>query len=241
MHAVVLAGGLGTRLRPYTHTIPKPLLPLGDRSVLEILVTRLRACGVSHVTLCLGHMAPLIAAFVGDGARWGLSIDSVIEEQPLGTAGALRLIKHLPSDFFVVNGDTLTDLDFAAFHAEHRSTGAWATLFAPAIDDVTDYGILELDHGSGAVRDYIEKPRRTFHVSSGIYVLSRQIVDFIPPGRFDMPDLVRRALAEKKPVRAFASGAYWRDIGRPDHYEAATRDFLDQPARFLGGPADTPK
>jgi len=176
----------------------------------------------------------LIAAFVGDGTRWGLSINSVIEERPLGTAGALRLVQELPDDFFVVNGDTLTDLDFAAFHAEHRESGAWATLFAPAIEDVTDYGILELDNQSSAVRDYIEKPKRTFHVSSGIYVLSRQIIGYIPPTRFDMPDLVRRAIAENKPVRAFKSDAYWRDIGRPDHYEAATRDYLDQPARFLG-------
>jgi NDP-sugar pyrophosphorylase family protein len=233
MHAVVLAGGLGTRLRPYTFTIPKPLLPLGDQPVLEILLRRLKASGVKSVTLCLGYLAPLLTAFAGNGERWDLQIFAVVESEPLGTGGPLRLVQNLPDDFIVVNGDTLTDLDFAELYRTHAKINAWATVFAPEVEEVTDYGVLEIDP-NGAVREYHEKPRRKLHVSSGIYVLSRRIIRYIPGDqRFDMPDLLRRAFADGHPVIAYRSNAYWRDIGRPDHYEAADRDFRADPGRFL--------
>ncbi|MEA2782721.1 MAG: NDP-mannose synthase [Rhodospirillaceae bacterium] len=235
MYAVILAGGLGTRLRPYTHSIPKPLLPLGERPVLEILLHRLKDCGVSSACLSLGYLAPIIKAFVGTGERWGMDISCIIEEQPLGTAAPLRLVPDLPADFFVVNGDTLTDLDFAKLHRTHRDSNAWATVFTPEIEEVTDYGIIEIAPGDDSVARYIEKPKRRFHVSSGIYALSRRIIDYIPAsGRFDMPDLVQRAIAEGRPVRAFRADAYWRDIGRLDHFEMANRDFVATPERFLG-------
>ncbi len=234
MFAVVLAGGLGTRLRPYTYAIPKPLLPLGDRPVLEILLHRLKAAGVTDVALCLGYMAPLMSAFVGGGERWGLNISCVVETEPLGTAGPLQLIPDLPERFIVANGDTLTDLDFQEMHAFHLAREAWLTAFAPEIEDVTDYGILEVNGASGAIEEYIEKPRRTFHVSSGIYVISKPMLRYLPKGRrFDMPDLVRCALAEGRPVFAYRAKAYWRDIGRMDHFEAANRDFQADPERFL--------
>jgi NDP-sugar pyrophosphorylase family protein len=234
MHAVVLAGGLGTRLRPYTYTIPKPLLPLGERPVLDILLHRLRAGGVTSVTLCLGYLAPLINAFVGNGEAWGLTIASVIEAEPLGTAGPLRLVTGLPDDFIVVNGDTLTDLDFRKLCDEHRSARAAATVFTPEVENVIDYGIIELDEATGDIRGYVEKPRQTYRVSSGIYALSRRVIDFIPAGnRYDMPDLIRRAIGEGGVVKAYRAKAYWRDIGRLDHFEAANRDFQADPGRFL--------
>jgi NDP-sugar pyrophosphorylase family protein len=234
MHAFILAGGLGTRLRPYTHAIPKPLMPLGDRSILDILLQRLAACGVTKVTLSLGYLSAIIAAFVRDGSQWGLSIDTVEEDKPLGTAAPLLLAKDLPDDFLMINGDTLTDLDFAKIMDWHRERGAIATIFGPTVEDQVDYGVLVSDALTGALTDYVEKPKRRLEVSSGVYVLSKRALGYIPTDRkFDMPDLIRAALADKAMVQVFRSDAYWRDIGRPDHYEAAIEDFGRDPDRFL--------
>jgi len=233
MDAVLLAGGRGTRLAPLTVTVPKPLLPLGERPIIDILLAQLAAAGVARVFVCLGYLAPLMQAFLGDGARWGLAIEPRIEAEPLGTAGGLRAIEDLSDDFFVVNGDTLTDLDFPAMAAAHREAGAMATLFTPWVDEQIDYGVVSIDEG-GALTEYLEKPRRGYHVSSGVYVLSRGVLPLIPPaGAFDMPDLIRAAMADRRKVIAHASDAYWKDIGRLDHYEAATRDFEADPGRFL--------
>src|SRR5580698_4231516 len=135
MDAVLLAGGRGTRLAPLTVTVPKPLLPLGERPIIDILIAQLAAAGVKRVVVCLGYLAPLMQAFLGDGSRWGVTIEPVIEPSPLGTAGALRLVPGLTGDFFVVNGDTLTDLSFQALAEQHRRADAWATLFTPWVDE----------------------------------------------------------------------------------------------------------
>ena len=234
MDAVVLAGGRGTRLAPLTVTVPKPLLPLGERPIIDILISRLAAAGVRRVIVCLGYLAPLMQAFLGDGSRWGVRLETVVEAEPLGTAGALRTIAGLSDDFYVVNGDTLTDLDFAGLAAAHRRADAWASLFTPWVDEKIDYGVVSLDAGAGVLTEYLEKPRRGYHVSSGVYVLSRRALGFLPPaGPFDMPDLIRAAMAEGRRVLAHPVAAYWKDIGRLDHYEAATRDFEADPTRFL--------
>ncbi|HZZ89976.1 MAG TPA: sugar phosphate nucleotidyltransferase [Caulobacteraceae bacterium] len=233
--AVLLAGGRGTRLAPLTLTVPKPLLPLGERPIIDVLIAQLAAAGVRRVFVCLGYLAPLMMAFLGDGSRWGVTIEPRIEREPLGTAGGLRAVDGLTDDFFVVNGDTLTDLDFAGMAAAHRDAGAWATLFTPFVDEKVDYGVVSID-AYGGLTDYQEKPRRGYHVSSGVYVLSRPILELIPPaGAFDMPDLIRAAMGAGRKVIAHAPAAYWKDIGRIDHYEAATRDFEADPARFLPG------
>jgi NDP-mannose synthase len=233
MDAVLLAGGRGTRLAPLTVTVPKPLLPLGERPIIDILIAQLAAAGVTRIFVCLGYLAPLMQAFLGDGARWGVAIEPRIEAEPLGTAGALRTIDGLTDDFYVVNGDTLTDLDFPAMAAAHRSADAMATLFTPWVDEQIDYGVVSIDE-AGALTEYLEKPRRGYHVSSGVYVLSRQVLPLIPPaGAFDMPDLIRAAMAAGGKVACHRPGAYWKDIGRLDHYEAASRDFEADPARFL--------
>jgi NDP-sugar pyrophosphorylase family protein len=233
MDAVLLAGGRGTRLAPLTVTVPKPLLPLGERPIIDILIAQLAAAGVARVFVCLGYLAPLMQAFLGDGARWGVAIEPRIEPEPLGTAGALRTIEGLTDDFYVVNGDTLTDLDFPAMATAHRSASAIATLFTPWVDEQIDYGVVSIDE-AGALTEYSEKPRRGYHVSSGVYVLSRGVLPLIPPaGAFDMPDLIRAAMAAGGKVACHRPGAYWKDIGRLDHYEAASRDFEADPARFL--------
>jgi NDP-sugar pyrophosphorylase family protein len=234
MDAVLLAGGRGTRLAPLTVTVPKPLLPLGERPIIDILIAQLAAAGVRRVFVCLGYLAPLMLAFLGDGSRWGVAIEPAIEAEPLGTAGGLRALAGLTDDFFVVNGDTLTDLDFQAMAATHRQAGAWATLFTPWVDEKVDYGVVSIDPATQTLTEYQEKPRRGYHVSSGVYVLSRRTLPLIPPaGAFDMPDLVRAAMAAGGKVLCHSVGAYWKDIGRLDHYEAASRDFEADPARFL--------
>jgi len=236
MDAVLLAGGRGTRLAPLTVTVPKPLLPLGERPIIDVLIAQLAAAGVRRVLVCLGYLAPLMQAFLADGARWGVEIVSSIEDAPLGTAGGLRNLAGLGGDFYVVNGDTLTDLAFAEMAAAHRAADAWATLFTPWVDEKVDYGVVSLDPATGELTGYDEKPRRGYHVSSGVYVLSRRVLGLIPPeGAFDMPDLIRAAMAAGRKVLAYRSDAYWKDIGRLDHYEAATRDFEADPARFLPG------
>jgi len=234
MDAVVLAGGRGTRLAPLTVTVPKPLLPLGERPIIDILIAQLAAAGAGRVIVCLGYLAPLMQAFLGDGARWGVAIEANIEAEPLGTAGALRTLEGLTDDFFVVNGDTLTDLDFPAMAQAHRAAGADATLFTPWVDEKVDYGVVTMEAATSALTGYQEKPRRGYHVSSGVYVLSRRIVPLIPAaGPYDMPDLIRAAMADGRRVLAHPAAAYWKDIGRLDHYEAATRDFEADPGRFL--------
>jgi NDP-sugar pyrophosphorylase family protein len=231
--AVLLAGGRGTRLAPLTVTVPKPLLPLGERPIIDVLIAQLAAAGVRRVCVCLGYLAPLMMAFLGDGSRWGVAIETCVEAEPLGTAGGLRAVRGLTDDFFVVNGDTLTDLDFAAMAAAHRAANAWATLFTPFVDERIDYGVVSID-AAGALTDYQEKPRRGYHVSSGVYVLSRPMLGLIPPaGAFDMPELIRAAMHGGRKVIAHAAPAYWKDIGRLDHYDAATRDFEADPGRFL--------
>ena len=234
MTAVILAGGLGTRLRPFTYTIPKPLLPIGERPALEILMTTIVRCGVDRVTLCLGYLAPLVIAFVQSRPNWRSAIDFVVETEPLGTAGPLRLVRDLPEHFIVVNGDTVTDLDFAALDRFHRDRGAAITVFSPRIEEQVDYGLLEIEPGSDRVRRYVEKPVRALDVSSGVYVVSRHVLRHLPDaGRCDMPEVIGRVLQAGEIVAAFRpSGVYWRDIGRQDHFEAANREMREHPERF---------
>lgn len=234
MDAVLLAGGRGARLAPLTITVPKPLLPLGERPIIEVLIAQLAAAGVRRVFVCLGYLAPLMQAYLGNGERWGVRIETAVEATPQGTAGGLRGLRGLGDDFFVVNGDTLTDVSFGAMAEAHRKSGAWATVFTPWVDEQIDYGVVSIDAARGELTGYDEKPRRGYHVSSGVYVLSRQMLDLIPSdGAYDMPDLIRAAMGQGRKVAAYAVPAYWKDIGRLDHYEAATRDFEADPSRFL--------
>lgn len=241
MQAVILAGGLGTRLRPFTTTIPKPLLPLGDRPIVSILLHQLRDQGFTRICMCLGYMASLFQAFVGDGTREGLHISYVVEDRPLGTAGALQRIAELDDNFVVLNGDTLTTVSFRGLLDAHVKASASGTVFTAKIDEFVDYGVVEFDPQSHALMRYIEKPTRHYFVSTGIYALSREILKFATPdasGRLDMPDLLRNASQNGGPVFCYTQdNAYWRDIGRFDHYEAASKDFQENPERFLKTPA----
>jgi NDP-sugar pyrophosphorylase family protein len=233
MSAVILAGGKGTRLKPFTMTIPKPLLPLGDMPILEIVIEQLVAAGVSRIVLTLGHMAPLLMACIGDGARWGIKIEPVLEREPLGTAGSLRMIENLGENFIVMNADLLTTLDYEDmfdYHVRHQSIG---TIGLSKREVLIDYGVVRTTSG-GVLENYIEKPTIPYSVSMGINILSRRCLDFIPrAGKFDMPDLMLAMHRAGHPVHCYETECYWKDIGRFDDYQQASEDFVKDPSRFF--------
>ena len=234
MRAMLLAGGLGTRLLPYTTVLPKPLVPVGDTPVMENLLRQLAAHGVRDITVSVGHLAALIETYFGDGSRCGLTIAYQHETEPLGTAGPLRALSDWKQDeaVLVVNGDLLTDLDFSGF------IGAYERL-RPAIqvgtfrrEERIELGVLQVD-AAGLVRAYEEKPVHTYDVSMGVYVISGPARDVIPPtGRFDMPDLILAALAAGHDVRAWRHEGIWLDIGRPDDHRRATELMAENPGAF---------
>jgi NDP-sugar pyrophosphorylase family protein len=237
MLAVILAGGKGTRLRPFTMTIPKPLLPLGDVPVLEVVMRQLAHDGFTRVAIALGHMGPLFMAHCGDGSRYGVHIEYVREEQPLGTAGPLRLLTDVPDNFLVMNGDLLTDLSYSGVMAEHIRSGAAATIAVSARQEKIDYGVVEMAQ-DGTFMDYREKPVIPYHVSMGINIVSRRALARIPAeGRFDMPDLMLALHRGGDGVHCVRTECYWQDIGRFDDYARASEDFVNEPARFLRGAA----
>jgi NDP-sugar pyrophosphorylase family protein len=236
MQAVILAGGLGTRLRPFTITVPKPLLPLGDQPIVEVVLAQLQDEGFNRVCMCLGHMAPLFQGFLGNGSRYGVKIDYIVEDAPLGTAGALRTLGDLDDDFIVMNGDTLTNISFRDLLNVHKAADAYGSIFCARIVEYVDYGVVTFDAVKKNLTQYIEKPTRHYHVSTGVYALSKRILALAEPdanGRLDMPDLLRAAQAAGQSVLCYTDDdAYWRDIGRFDHYEAASKDFQEDPRRF---------
>lgn len=223
--AVVLAGGKGTRLRPYTTILPKPLMPVGDRPILEHVLTGLAEAGFRRVTISVGHLAELIQAFFGDGSKWGLSIDYAVEDRPLNTIGPLAFIEGLGDSFLVMNGDILTDLDIGALWDAHRRNGAALTVATFRRQVAIDFGVLRYDEASGLVRGFEEKPVLPYEVSMGVYVLSRRCLDFIPSGKpFGFDQLVLALLAAGEPVRAFPHLGRWLDIGRREDYETACEE-----------------
>jgi len=232
MMAVILAGGKGTRLHPFTVSIPKPLLPLGSVSILEIVLGQLARAGVTRVVITLGHLPHLFAACIGSGERFGLTIDYCREDVPLGTAGSLRAVTDPPADLMVMNGDLLTTLDYGALVRAHREAGAAATIAVHRRSMYVDYGVIETTDG-GELDRYIEKPSLPYLVSMGINVLSRDSLSLIPPDqRFDMPQLMQAVKNSGRKVLCHESDCYWQDIGRLDDYERASADFDANPARF---------
>ena len=233
MRALVLAGGRGTRLRPFTTSFPKPLMPIGDVPILEILLRQLQAHGVHHVTVLTGHLAYLIEGYFTDGASLGLTIDYLHEEEPLGTAGPLRALRGtLSDDFFVLNGDLLTDLDFATLMQRHRESGATATVSTFTRTEKIELGVLDIDP-SGLVLGYEEKPTLTYEVSMGVYAMSPAILDRVPAGYYDMPTLVLDLLAAGEKVVSHRHTGRWLDIGRGDDYDEANRLYAGDPGIFL--------
>jgi len=225
MRAVILAGGKGRRLLPYTTVIPKPLMPVGGRPILEVIIRQLKSNGFSRVTMAVGYLAELIEAYFGDGTKYGIRVDYSREDRPLGTIGSLSLIEGLDETFMVMNGDVLTNLDYGELVAFHQKNGAAATIATCNREVNIDLGILELD-GDLQIIDYIEKPTFKHHVSMGVYVFEPEILDLIEPEKYlDFPDLVLALIKAGRKVMAFPFDGYWLDIGRHEDYAQALEEF----------------
>jgi NDP-mannose synthase len=235
MKAVILAGGRGTRLAPYTTVFPKPLMPISDKPILDIVIQQLRYYGFTEITLAVGYLSELLMAYFGDGSRFGVSIRYSHEDQPLGTAGPLALIDGLDEPFLVMNGDVLTTLDFGDLMRFHRTGNSIATITTYPRSVKIDLGVIEYDDQAFLSR-YIEKPTHHYNVSMGIYLFNPQALAFIPHNqRLDLPDLMLKMIAQGETVRCYRCDGYWLDIGRIDDYQVAVQDFERHRALFLPG------
>lgn len=235
LRTVILAGGKGTRLAPYTASFPKPLVPLGDVPILEILIRRLLQYGITDITLTLGHLAELIIAYMQHRRCLSdqCSLTYIEENEPTGTAGSLALVPSLDRTFLAMNGDLLTNIDFNALVEFHRAQKALLTIAVHKREVKIDLGVIELDGGFTVAR-YLEKPRTTHNVSMGIYVYEPRVLQYIESGRYlDFPDLVLRLLQARERVCAFISDCMWLDIGRPDDYARAQELFATKKEDFI--------
>lgn len=228
MHAIILAGGKGTRLRPYTTHIPKPLVPLGDTySILEVVLYQLRHHGFSSVTLAVGHMGHLIRAFVGDGTRYDLKVSYTDEETPLGTIGpVLTVLDDLPKHFLVMNGDILTNLDYGTFLRRHSGTTRPVTVATYHREIKSEFGVLDISEDGNTITAFREKPTVQFQVSMGVYAMTREALRRYTPGQalgFDTLMLDLLAAGEQPGSDLF--GGYWLDIGRPEDYDTANEQW----------------
>lgn len=231
--AVILAGGKGTRLRPFTITIPKPLLPIGDMPIIEAVLKQLAEYSFKRVTISLGHMQHLFSALIGDGSRWGLEIEYIVEDEPLGTAGSLKMIENPEEHMLVMNGDVLTTLNFGQLMEKHVVSSSDATIAINRRKVKIDYGVIESRDGDLLDR-YVEKPEIQYDVSMGINIISRKALQFIPDGKyFDMPQLMQAILEDGGKVSLFRTDCYWQDIGRFEDYEKASADFVNDASRFF--------
>jgi len=231
--AIILAGGMGTRLRPYTVVLPKPLMPVGDYPILEIVVRQLVSFGFDHITMAVNHQADIIRAFFGDGSKWKTRIDYSIEHKSLSTMGPLKLIHDLPENFLVMNGDILTTLDFGEFYEFHVNQENIFTIASCQKEQKSEFGILEISQQDKLI-GFKEKPVTQYNVSMGVYMVNKAVLDYIPsaePYGFDhlMLDLIKvNRLASVRRL-----DEYWLDIGRPDDYLQAIDEFEKQKSRLL--------
>jgi NDP-sugar pyrophosphorylase family protein len=233
MKAVILAGGKGSRLEPYTHVFPKPLMPIGNRPILDIVLRQLARAGISEAILTVGHQAAKLMKMVTAAGDFELKIRYSEEKKPLGTAGPLPLIRGLGRDFLVLNGDILTDLDFKEFIDFHHRNDAIGSIASYQRDLHIDFGLIETD--GDRVVDYFEKPEIESLVSMGIYAFKRDILKYIPRGKpFDFPDLVHTLLENDLHPVVYRHRGEWLDIGRPDDYKRAVETFFRKRKRFLG-------
>lgn len=231
--AVILAGGLGTRLKPYTVVLPKPLMPIGKYPILEVVIRQLISFGFDHITLAVNHQADIIKAFFGNGEKWGVLIDYSLEDMPLGTMAPLKLINDLPENFLVMNGDILTDLNFDEFYYDHTKQGNKFTICSKQRLSKIDYGVLEVND-QDILTNFQEKPETIYQVSMGIYMLSSCVIDFIPKNvMFGFDNLMVELIKANKPPRVKRFDGYWLDIGRPDDYATAIEQFDNMKSNFL--------
>ena len=234
MRAVILAGGKGTRLRPYTTVLPKPLVPVADRPILELVIRQLARNGFTRIDLSVGHLGGLIKAYLDHiELPDGVELRYWWEDQPLGTAGALRRIEGLDEPFLAMNGDVLTTLDYAQMMRFHKGHEGALTIATHPQKVNVDLGVIESD--DGFVTEYVEKPTMNFDVSMGIYVYDPEVLEFIPEGRFDFPDVVNAMLEAGRKVAVYTGPGVWFDIGTVGEHERASAELDAHPELFEDG------
>lgn len=239
MRAVILAGGRGTRLRPYTTVLPKPLVPVGDRPIVERIIHQLAHHGVTDVDLCVAHLGGLIRAYLteSDATPGEVTLRWWWEDEPLGTAGALRVIPDLSGTFIVMNGDILTNLNFRSLIDYHHDRGAVLTVAMHRRQVGIDLGVIEVS--DGFISAYREKPSLTYDVSMGVYVYDSRALAYLPDGPCQFPDLVQALLAAGEPVAGYhADETEWYDIGTPGELERAAARLAERPDLFELGTSD---
>ncbi len=233
MRAVILAGGLGTRLRPLTFSIPKPLLPVGEHPILELIVKRLVEFGFEEFVFSVGYRAEFIEAYFGDGTRFGTRIHYLREEEPTGTAGALSLLQERfdvsdDETFLLMNGDILTDLDFSRFIDHHKGEGFDLTVGVKEIERQLPFGLLEME--GGLVRRIIEKPISRYPISGGVYLLQGDVLPLVPADTyFTIPDLVERLVAEGRQVGSYLIDEFWIGVEHQKELEEARHQIGVEP------------
>ena len=226
MKAIILAGGKGTRLKPYTTIIPKPLVPLGDRAILEILIGRLKKYGITDLTLCVNHLSNLIIAYFGNGKKWGVDIKYSLEHEFLSTVAPIKLIKDLPENILVMNGDLMTDLDFIELYNYHLENKSLITVATYKRTVKIDFGVIEIDKNKNIAVGFKEKPEYELNVSMGVYVFNKEVLNFVPDGiPFGFDDLMQILITKNKSIKVYPYDGYWLDIGRPEDYEKANEDI----------------
>jgi NDP-sugar pyrophosphorylase family protein len=220
MKAVILAGGKGTRLRPFTYVLPKPLVPVGEKPILAILIDQLKKNGIEDITLCVNQMAELIMAYFGDGSKFGVKITYSMEQTPLGTIGPLKLIPDLPDIFFVMNGDLLTDMSFTDIYNFHIQEKSLITVGCTKRETSIDFGVMKIENQ--LITSFQEKPRYNFSVSMGIYVFNRQVLSFVPENqKYGFDDLMHNLLNHQQTIQAYIFDGFWLDIGRIEDFQKA--------------------
>ena len=233
MKAVVLAGGKGARLAPYTTILPKPLMPIGDMPILEVMLLQMKDAGIKDVVLTVGHLSELLRSFFKDGSQFGIDITYSYEKSPLGTAGPIALIDGLDETFLVSNGDVLTTLNLHDLIEFHREQKAIATIAAHHRQSKIDLGVIQ-KNGDYRITGYIEKPVYDFMVSMGIYVFEPAVLNYIDRNQYlDIPDLIKKLIAADERIVEYEFNGYWEDLGRPDDYARASKDFEDKREEFL--------
>ena len=231
--AVILAGGRGTRLRPYTISMPKPLVPVGEYPIMEIIIRQLATNGFRRIIIAVNHQADLIQAYFGDGSKWDVSISYSLEDKPLGTMGPLKNIKDLPENFIVTNGDVLTDLNFDAFLRQHIDRRSIFTISGYNRQNMVDYGVLHVDEFN-ILSGFEEKPTLNYTVSMGVYAVSSRVLKYIPQNEFYGFDyLMHDLLKAHQQVTVQTYYGYWLDIGRPSDYEQAIADYEEKRGLFI--------
>jgi len=222
---ILMVGGLGTRLRPLTDNIPKPMLKVGNKPILQTIIEKFAEYGYTNVVLCVNYKSHVIEDYFGDGSEFGVNIEYVFEEQRMGTAGALSLLKQKPSEpFFVMNGDLLTNVNFEHLDSYHITNNSMGTMCVREYDFQVPYGVVNIK--GSKILSIEEKPTHKFFVSAGIYMLSPEILEYIPQNKFyDMPTLFEKLISEDKNIISFPLREYWLDIGRIEEYKKANEEY----------------